>query len=99
MAEPELWRAARDNDTAAARRCLVRGDDVDRCYSTPLLLAAEHANPELLLLLLTHRADIQATDIYGDTALHKAAQGRSVKCAQILIAKGADVNAVSSDNR
>ena len=96
MAVPELWQAACNNNIAAARRCISRGDNVDdrdRLFkTTPLQEAAQH--PEMLLLLLAHGADIQATNNNDQTALHKSAEHGSVKCTQILIALGADINAI-----
>jgi ankyrin repeat protein len=48
-------------------------------------------------LLIESRADLNAKDNHGFTPLHFAAQEYLPEIAQILVGKGADVNAVDED--
>ena len=64
---------------------------------TPLLIAAEQGNEEIVDLLLAHGADINQRGIWtpgqsGNTALHYAAWKGNMKLAVFLLNKGADVN-------
>ena len=98
---PELWEAACGNDVARVRRCLARGDEVDgrdgEYNMTPLMWAAIHKDPTVLLLLLHHGADMEACDVSGQTALHWAAWDDNVNCVRVLTALGADINACDKD--
>lgn len=63
---------------------------------TALMLAACHANPEMVKLLLDAGADPLTVDSKtGATALHKACQGGNVECARLLLDAGAFVDAVT----
>ena len=93
----ELWEAVWKNDVACVRRCLARGDEVDGRGGvnnmTPLMWAAQHKDPTVLLLLLHHGADMEACDDIGETALYQAARHDRVNCVRVLTALGADINA------
>jgi ankyrin repeat protein len=69
-----------------------------------LLLAARHGDPKRVGALIVHGANVQAREMKqpdaGRTALHYAAggyrmagPGKHVEVAELLVAKGADVNA------
>ena len=96
---PDLWEAVEKNDVADVRRCLARGDEVDVrggfSNSTPLIEAAIHTDPTVLLLLLCHGADLEARGDSGQTALHHAALRGSARCARVLTSLGADINPVT----
>ena len=47
-------------------------------------------------VLLAKGADIEATDIYGDRPLCKAARQRNCKLAQLLLENGASVDAINA---
>ena len=60
---------------------------------TPLHLAVERDQAEILALLLEHGAEIEARDKDGRTALHLAADQGSLDAVRMLIAAGADLDA------
>ena len=72
------------------------GVEVDRANasdgSTPLVEAASHNFPEVVEVLLEHRADANKGRHDGGTPLMFAAQKGSEQVAKLLLAKGADVN-------
>jgi len=63
---------------------------------TPLHIVASDGNTELLKLLLTHHADVNAKNNDGWTPLHSAASSGKKDSVQLLLAGKADVNANSS---
>ena len=63
---------------------------------TPLMIAASHGHVEIVKALLTARADPNADDQLGDTALHYAALGGKVETARVLINAGARVDRVNT---
>ena len=103
MDDPELYEAACEDDVVGVRRFLTRGDEVDgreRKYNnTPLMMAAQHTDPTVLLLLLHHGADMQAGDKGGTTALHQAAWHDRGDCVRVLTALGTSLNAVDDEDR
>ncbi|KAF2185497.1 ankyrin, partial [Zopfia rhizophila CBS 207.26] len=62
--------------------------------STPLQLAAENGNIEIVKQILIHSADVNAApnDCYGATALQFAAIGGYVGVAKLLLENHADVD-------
>jgi hypothetical protein len=60
---------------------------------TPLHKAARDGDTNEVKLLLTHDADVNAKDSYGNTPLHLAAANDHKDVAEILLAHGAEVNA------
>lgn len=65
---------------------------------TPLFVAAEIYNIELVRLLLQHGADVNGRSGHDCTALHVAARVGADEIIELLISAGADVNAVDADN-
>jgi hypothetical protein len=59
-----------------------------------LPMAAEANRPEVVAWLLDHHADVNATDIFGMSALHQAVINGHADIAKLLLDRGADVNAV-----
>lgn len=64
---------------------------------TPLMLAADGGESELLGHLLAAGAPVDAQDYLGRTALHAAVTGRSPACVQQLLAASPDTDKVTID--
>jgi hypothetical protein len=64
---------------------------------TPLLVAAETGNTEIVKLLLEKDADINKTDNIGHTPLLVAAETVNPTMANILLENGADINKASNN--
>jgi ankyrin repeat protein len=104
-ASPLHWAAHR-NAVELCERLMELGADVNDSASdwwlTPLAWAADAGSAEAVELLLQHGADVQQDAIVGTTALHAVAMGGSTRgagnpqayqrTAELLIARGADVN-------
>ena len=99
-----LFCAANDGQVETARRLLTGRDgrggvEVDWANAsdgvTPLLQAASQSFPEVVQVLLEHRANANKGDNDGFTPLLLAAQKGSVQVATLLFAKGANVNKVA----
>lgn len=58
---------------------------------TPLLEAAFHGDPKVIALLLQYGAKVNAEDMFGENALHKAVFFSGKDAVALLIAHGADV--------
>jgi hypothetical protein len=91
---PDDW-----DDLEAARLLLEQGANPNVCGwdKTPLLIAAEQENEEMVDLLLSYGADINQVgrlvpSLSGYSALHYAAEKGDTKLALLLLDKGADVN-------
>jgi len=70
-------------------------DDQDACkYQNPLMHAAEHGDPGIFKLLVSHKATVDKTDNAGHTALHRACISCDghIKVVQYLLGRRADVN-------
>ena len=59
---------------------------------TPLMLAANEGDVELVRLLLEAGANVDAQDYIGRTALHSAATGRSMKCVELILDRAPQVS-------
>jgi hypothetical protein len=57
---------------------------------TPLMMAADASDEQLILLFLTAGADINAQDFLGRTVLHAAVTARSKHCVSMLLTHQAD---------
>ena len=77
---------------AAALLIAAGGDAAER---SPLIDAAKNADRETLRALLQKKADVNAADVDGATALHWASYRDDVEGADLLIRAGANVNAAT----
>lgn len=66
-------------------------DTCDGYLRTALIWSAFYGNEILLHWLIDNGANVNHKDRNGDSALHFAAQQKTVECAKILIEKGADI--------
>ena len=70
-----MWAAVENGDEDTVHALLTIGCDVDERYMgwTPLMKAAEEGHTMIALQLLAHRADLEAINNKGRTALSLAA--------------------------
>ena len=95
--KPRLWAAVEDGDEDTVHALLTIGCNVDERYMgwTPLMKAAEEGRMMIALQLLSHRADLEAVNNKGRTALSFAAAPSGGRPTQretlaFLMAWGAD---------
>jgi uncharacterized protein len=96
---PEWFDAIERNDLAAVKKLLSPDTDVNSFdprhpqLETPALItAASLGYSEVVRLLLTNGADVNARDAGGGTALIWACNGGHIDCTRLLFAAGADPN-------
>jgi len=73
--------------------CVTEGTMAQSPEMPPIVAAAEKGDLVELKRLIDARADIEARDASGRTALLAATHGNHIEAARLLIAAGADVNA------
>jgi len=100
VAEAHLLQAVSTDNLDEARSLLAGGANPNArdpdTGLTALMLAAGHAQPALVALLLDAGADPLTVDSKaGATALHRACQGGSVEVAGLLLDAGAFIDAVA----
>ena len=99
--KPELWAAVERNDEALVQQLLAQGKDPEERFEgwTPFMKAAEEGAVEAMRMLLDKKADIEASNRKGRTALSFAAapsnDGKTrrptpVSCLRLLLESGAD---------
>jgi uncharacterized protein len=92
-----LHWAAMKNDAALAQVLLYAGANVRATTRingyTPLILASQYGNAEVIDLLLKAGADAKAASTTGSTPLMLAAASGNVAAVKLLLDAGADVNA------
>lgn len=88
--------AHRDNGRKAMRILLAEWPEqanlADFKGQTPLMLAADEGDVELVRLLLEAQADVDEQDYLGRTALHSAANGRSAMCVQLILDRAPQIS-------
>ena len=102
--QDQINAAIREDDTATAMRLLDADRSLiqacDREGATPLHIAAEETNAELVAWLLERRANVRKEDLHGLTALDRAALAadprdesaqRFPDVAKLLLERGAEV--------
>jgi ankyrin repeat protein len=102
----DLFKAAQNGDAVRMRELLKENPELANTENkdglTPLGFAAHYGQKDAVLALLEYGAEINAVShsklsfIPSNTALHAAIAGKAAEVAQVLIQKGADVNAVDS---
>lgn len=102
--KPELWAAVERGDGACVRILLGDGRDMDERYQgwTPLMKAAEEDRLPLMEELLSRRADLEAANRRGRTALSFAAapsRGRAAALGalRLMLERGADFSRKDAD--
>ena len=96
-----LMVAAAAGDVAATTKCLMSGADIEETSEdtgmTAFMLAASNGHCEILYILLSSGANIDATNAKGWTTLMLAAQSGNLQVVDLLTSRGADVNHASPD--
>ena len=95
---PLVW-AAFSKDLDVARTLVEHGADVNFIGpggTTPLYNALHKRNEELALWLLDKGANPLSSDVNGNTMLHLASLQSMVSVVDVLLARGADVNALNA---
>lgn len=64
---------------------------------TPLMLAADHADAQVVRALLDAGANVNAQDYLGRTALHAAITGRCIECLELILQRSPDITLVTLD--
>ncbi len=96
-----FYSAIRENDLARLQALLKSGADANagdpRGGSTPLMHAAAVGSVESMKLLLDHRANVNAVNSAGATALMISVT--DIEKVRLLLARGADVNVATKRGR
>jgi hypothetical protein len=66
--------------------------------SSPIIIASDIGNSNILNLLLLHGANINDTDEYGTTALMKASIYNHINIIKLLLSKGVDIHEININN-
>ena len=104
-----LHRAAKNNDQQAAdiiQIMIEKGADPNtkslpsskKPGVTPLHIATEHGNNDMVSRLVTMGADVESADANGNTVLHIAAKNGNDKMMELLLDMGANVKAKNLAN-
>ena len=64
---------------------------------TPLMLAADHGDVQVVRALLDAGADVNAQDYLGRTALHAAVTGRCIECLELILQRSPDIMLATHD--
>lgn len=105
--ERSLFLAIRQGDISAARFALQTGVGVETLQlwgmgvripgHSPLTMAAENGDEEMMRLLLEWRADVNRANGHGDYPLYYAAWSGDLESAKLLLQKGAEPAAIGSE--
>lgn len=94
-----LIQAASNGWLVAAALLLDHGADVNLIQNvSPLQIAAIQGHKRMVELLLARGASVNLQNGMGETALYKACEGNRMEVARVLLAHGADPNAVAKQN-
>jgi ankyrin repeat protein len=100
-----LFEAVDRNDLARARELLAQGADINAPDprtpffdgATALITAANKGSTDMVQLLLSQGADVDARSASGWTALMRACNAEKFDCARLLLEAGADPNIRNDD--
>ncbi len=96
MEAQDIFEAVKNRDEVQVKQWIEKDASLvslkDGSGNTPLHVAAIVGSPELILLLLSRGADIQAVNAQSNTPLHEAIINGHDDAARLLMEKGADVN-------
>eukprot|EP00189_Rhodosorus_marinus_P012659 CAMPEP_0184746210 /NCGR_PEP_ID=MMETSP0315-20130426/8750_1 /TAXON_ID=101924 /ORGANISM="Rhodosorus marinus, Strain UTEX LB 2760" /LENGTH=146 /DNA_ID=CAMNT_0027218641 /DNA_START=131 /DNA_END=571 /DNA_ORIENTATION=- len=101
----DLLYSARSGDLEDAIQCLKDNPGIAKYKSkscsgaTPLHYAAANGHVEIMRLLISHGADLNAVNEYGNTALHFAAINGKVDAVQLLLNHKANAALPNEFNR
>ncbi|MGD8786095.1 MAG: ankyrin repeat domain-containing protein [Phycisphaerales bacterium] len=88
-------RYARDGKYETIKTLLGHGAKVDHKKdgdgSTALHYAAMYSGKEVMNLLISYGADVNARDEYQSTPLHQAAMRNNIEAAKVLVEHGVDI--------
>ena len=97
---PVLHEAARLDRWQSAKVLLEAGFDANLGVDKPLHTAARHESPRVAALLIEYGAEVNARDDIGWTPLHyalvKGSKRPGFQTANMLLERGADVNAATA---
>lgn len=97
----EIHQAAMKGDLAGVKKILAEKPDSvnskDKDGKTPLHLAVQSGNKDVIEFLLAQGAEIDAKDNKENTPLHNALALRRAGIARFLLSKGADVKIKDKD--
>ncbi|PSN57960.1 hypothetical protein C0J52_00202 [Blattella germanica] len=89
--------ATRNNSCKALKWLLARGVSMDQFGddgNLPIHLACKEGFTEIVEAFIDHRTNVNARNSNGETPLHYAVYWKQDKVAELLLAKGADINAM-----
>jgi len=97
-----LCDAVENQHREVAKLLLTKGSKVNskskKPTNTPLHYAAINGDIEIVEMLLSRHANINAENKYGNTPLHNAVESKKMEIIELLLKKGANVNARNSNN-
>ncbi|MEE2947024.1 MAG: ankyrin repeat domain-containing protein [Verrucomicrobiota bacterium] len=95
--------AAKDGDVDSVKKFLDQGVDINsqagKWGNTPLHEAAFLGNVEVVRLLISKEANVDAKDYYGCTPLHDAVDYGNLEILELLLGKNTYVNALNEDGQ
>lgn len=98
-----LHRASAQGNVATVEALIAAGAAVNATNQlhkqTPLFDCITTASPEVVKILLKHKADVNHKDMDGNTALHYAAADGLTSIVHFLITAGASVEAINNEQQ
>jgi len=86
----KLFDAVKRGATIEVEELLAQGvsaDSRDDKERTPLIVAAEGGNPDIAQKLLDFGTDVNAVDLYGETALMASTYSGYIDVVKLLVSK------------
>ena len=99
----DLFNKIKAGDATAVRKIITKNpsllNDKDEYDTTPLMMAFDRKNEEIMQILLELGADIDAQDSYGDTILNTAAMTGNLKMVQFIVQSPKHPNINTQNNK